>query len=690
MLSTITRAAGALAIAALLSACGGGTDSAASNAQVAARMFEHQTARADAALCAAQASTTTEAMAYQEVDGQCTRVFTGGDGKLARALAARVVRAARAVDANALMNWAQQAFTPLFPDNSPNITISGWTVRYYPSTQNYLGVADDGGVYLLGPLTGNTLAKVGKLADFGCAVYPDSCQPDTPGYTFTLTSDKALVLQGSTATVTVNLTRNNGFDGAVNIGISQLPDGVTASTATLANGATSATITLSAKATAPHSTPTTALVNATAGDRTDTKPLTVTVRGLPGSVDTSFGANGKIILPVGTGEDYGNAVAVQSDGKIIVAGSSAISTGTVVSLARFSRDGQLDVTFGIGGKVLTAVGDRSDAAYALALQPDGKIVVAGRSDQTASGNGYDFMVLRYTVDGALDTTFGNGGKVLTDIAHKNDIAHALLIQADGKIVVGGESLVNSSTTGVDFALARYNSNGALDATFGNGGTLTTAVKTGTGSDVVRALALQTVDGEQRILAVGGDGDFLAARYTANGSLDASFANNGKLVGVFNSNIGAANAVVVLPNGKAVLAGQRDHDFALVQLLPNGALDPSFATGGKMVYPITLSNWDEATSIVRQADGKLVVGGWVYSGNSSSGDFVIQRYTDNGFPDDTFGDHSTVILPMANGTLSDLAHGLVLQPDERLPAVRVIQVGEANGSNNDFAITRFWL
>ena len=512
--------------------------------------------------------------------------------------------------------------------------------------------------------------------------------PVEAGFTLALSTDRTLVLQGNTATVTATVTRSGGFDGAVEVALSQLPEGVTANTAVIASGATSGSITLSALGTAPHSLPTTALVNGRVQEKTVTKPLSVTVGGPPGAMDTSF-IGGRITTQVGTGEDYANAVVVQPDGKLIVAGSSALNTGTVVSLVRYGRDGELDITFGTGGKVTTAIGASNDVATALTLQPDGRIIVVGRADMGGDSTGYDFAVLRYNADGSPDISFGSNGKVVTDFHGGADVAHAVVLQPDGKIVVGGESMVAANTTGVDFALARYNSDGTLDAGFGSGGKLTTAMKSAAGSDVIRALGLQTVNAETRILAVGGDGDFLAARYTADGALDAGFAAAGKLVGVFNSNVGAANAVTVLPDGKAVLAGHRNHDFAMVQLLADGSLDAGFATAGKAVYPISTSNWDEATAVVRQADGKLIVGGWVYT-SGSSGDFAVQRYAADGLPDDGFGEHSVVILPMAQGKLNDLAHGLVLQADERVPTVRAIQAGEANGSNHDFAITRYWL
>ncbi|MFL6605051.1 MAG: hypothetical protein ACJ8R9_27475 [Steroidobacteraceae bacterium] len=511
---------------------------------------------------------------------------------------------------------------------------------------------------------------------------------NTGKFSLELSTDKTVILQGSIAIVTVTLTRENGFDSAVQVSLLDLPTGVSANPATIAAGATTAMLTLNAPVTAPHSLPTAVTAKAVAGDLSATKSLTVTVRGLPGVLDTSF-AGSKVITPVGSGEDYANAAAVQPDGRILVAGSSAFASGTQISLVRYDRDGKIDGTFGTAGKVTTAIGSSNDVATAIALQPDGKIVVVGCSDRSAAGTGYDFAMLRYNIDGRLDNGFGVNGEVLTDFNHGSDIAHAVLIQPDGKIVVGGEAMVAANTSGVDFAIARYNGDGSLDASFGNGGKLTTAVKNSSGTDVIYGLALQDVNGEKRILAVGGEGDFAAARYTPAGTLDAEFGSAGKIISTFNSSIGAAKALTVLPDGKAVLSGHMNNNFALVQLNLDGTLDTTFGTGGKVINPVSPTNWNQATAIARQIDGMLLVGGWVYA-SGSSGDFAIQRYTAAGVLDAEFGAVGTVVTPMANGTLSDQGHALVLQSDERVPTVRAIQVGEANGSNNDFAVARYWL
>jgi uncharacterized delta-60 repeat protein len=515
--------------------------------------------------------------------------------------------------------------------------------------------------------------------------------PPAAAFTLTLDTDKMVLLQGGTASVRATVTRSPGFSDAVTIELAGLPQGVSAAPAVVSAGAGSIDIVLAAQAAAPHSLPTTGSAHGQGGGQSASKPLTVTVRGLAGEVDTSF-AGGSIVTPVDISDDYVNAVTVQADGKVVVAGSARTIGGTQLSVLRYGRDGGLDATFGNGGKVLTAVGTHGDdVATAVAVQPDGKIVVAGASNQGGAA-GLDFALLRYNADGSRDATFGNGGIVLTDFGSASDRAWALLLMADGKIVLGGETNTGTTAGGVDFALARYRADGSLDAAFGNGGKVVTGLKSNAGTDIVRALATQTVQGATRILAVGGEGDFIAARYTDNGALDAGYGVNGKVLGLFNSGIGSARAVSVLPGGEAVLAGHIGHDFAAVQLTASGQLDNRFgaAADGRFTMSVSPSNWNEATTLVRQADGKLLLGGWAAMGAGSAGDFAVLRLNAEGRVDTGFGNSGVTIKPMAPSAKNDLAHAAVLQSDERIPSVRAIVAGEANDSNHDAALTRLWL
>ncbi|WP_405168190.1 delta-60 repeat domain-containing protein [Nocardia sp. NBC_01499] len=197
---------------------------------------------------------------------------------------------------------------------------------------------------------------------------------------------------------------------------------------------------------------------------------------------------------------------VQNDRKIIAVGTShGTSTGDDIAVARYTSTGQLDTTFGDRGKVSTDLGTQADHAHAVALESDGKVVVAGSTHDPAQGD--NFAIVRYTTDGKLDTGFGDSGKVSTDFGGKSDVANAVAIQPDSKIVAVGTS--RGASTGDDFAVARYTSSGQLDATFGKAGTVSTDL--GSQSDRADAVALQS------------DGKIVVAGVTSDPALGDNFA-----------------------------------------------------------------------------------------------------------------------------------------------------------------------
>jgi uncharacterized delta-60 repeat protein len=241
----------------------------------------------------------------------------------------------------------------------------------------------------------------------------------------------------------------------------------------------------------------------------------------PGSLDLSFGSNGKVVTAIGSGYDYGYSAAIQSDGKIVVAGYRYNGSNDDFALVRYNADGSLDNTFDSDGKVTTAIGSGSEEGFSVAIQIDGKIVVAGYS---YNGLNHDFALVRYNADGSPDNTFDSDGKVTTAIGSGNDIAYSVAIQSDGKIVVAGESPNGSDD---DFALVRYNTDGSLDNTFDSDGKVTTAI--GSSTDDGQSVAIQS-DGKILVAGYsynGSNGDFALVRYNADGSLDNTFDSDGK-------------------------------------------------------------------------------------------------------------------------------------------------------------------
>jgi uncharacterized delta-60 repeat protein len=330
-----------------------------------------------------------------------------------------------------------------------------------------------------------------------------------------------------------------------------------------------------------------------------------------GSLDRTFGGGDGTVTPDFTGS--AKAVAVQPDGKIVAAGGSR-----GFALARFNPDGSPDTTFGEDGTVKTdnTTGNH-EYANDLVLQPDGKLVVAGKLFN-------DFTLARYTPDGTLDETFGEDGTVTTDLGGEpgdSGSVYALALQSDNRIVAAG--LRGVSPEG-DSVLARYTPDGTLDTTFGEDGTVITG-----GRGLAYALVVQP-DGKPIVAgSSGGDNfrdDFLLERYKPDGTLDTSFGGDGRVTTNFG---GYDNAVdlVLQPDGKIVVAGdsnsENDNDFALARYNRNGTLDRSFGGDGRVTTDFR--GYSNAGPLALQPSGRLVAAGGTYVRNNDS-DFALARYT----------------------------------------------------------------
>ena len=385
----------------------------------------------------------------------------------------------------------------------------------------------------------------------------------------------------------------------------------------------------------------------------------------PGSLDTSFSSNGKKTKPPGTGY----AVAMQPDGKILVAGSHVNGLSANLMVARFEANGNPDKSFGRNGKTIIDFGSYSEA-YAIAIQPNGKIIAAGTIMQ-------DFAVVRFKPNGNLDSSFGVNGKVTTDFEGKGDAVKFVAIQPDSKILVIGTAF-DSGGEQSKFALARYNPNGTLDNSFGKGGKVATTVdiyKFDNGS----AFILQP---NGKIVAAGfsydanTEYDFTLIRYKSNGKVDSSFGTNGFTTTDFNG-FDLAMAIGVQQNGKMIVAGYSDFFNSVIDVArytKNGLLDSSFGTNGKVVTNIGGIS-DKAYSMAIQPDNKIIIAG--SSLNGSDNDFVLVRYKPNGNIDKDFGNNGIVLTRFED---NDIARGVTLQPDGKIVA--------AGSSDSDLALARY--
>jgi uncharacterized delta-60 repeat protein len=262
-----------------------------------------------------------------------------------------------------------------------------------------------------------------------------------------------------------------------------------------------------------------------------------------GTLDTTFGMDGKVRTNFTAGDDVANGVAVQADGKIVVVGSANFDKFAV---ARYEADGTLDSTFSSNGKLVTNFSIVSDWANGVALQPNGKIVAVGTAGSTEFTG--TFALARYNADGTLDSSFGGDGKVRTDFDPEQDVAFGVALQTNGKIVAAG----GGDVSGPKFALARYNTNGTLDTTFSGDGKVRTNFSPGL--DAAHGVVVQA-DG--KIVAAGHANfdRFALARYTAGGALDSTFSGDGKRRTDFSSGRDFANGVALQADGKIVAAGR---------------------------------------------------------------------------------------------------------------------------------------
>jgi uncharacterized delta-60 repeat protein len=359
-----------------------------------------------------------------------------------------------------------------------------------------------------------------------------------------------------------------------------------------------------------------------------------------GSLDPSFGNGGIVTTDFGD-QINGNkasaaAIAIQSDGKILVCGGVPSSTGfPVAAVERYNTDGSVDTSFGSSGIVTTP---QLAVPSAITLQADGKIVVAGPIE------GVELDVARYLPNGTLDSTFATGG-IFTSGLNLGSAApaSAIVIQPDGKILVA------------DGILLRLLSDGQTDPSFGSGGEATIVGRSAT------ALALLP---NGKILTTSSVGQI--SRYLPNGSLDTSFGVNGQL-----ASPGPINAMVLLSTGTFLVDGslitsisEQNTGFALFRYLPTGVADATFARHGGVVTSIPTFSTASASAFALQSSGDVVMLGTA-NNSAASPVFALARYTPSGQLDTTFGTGGTVATSLGTGTLT--APALAIQPDGKIVA-----------------------
>lgn len=355
---------------------------------------------------------------------------------------------------------------------------------------------------------------------------------------------------------------------------------------------------------------------------TETKEQTLIAKRLSnGSPDSSYGVNGfSVSVPIFSGR-----AAFQSDGKIVVAGTSYngnqySSDYTDFSIARYNTNGSLDKTFSGDGQLTTDFGN-NEGVSSVAIQADGKILIAGNSN--SAGDDIHFDLIRYNKDGSLDKVFHADQFIQNRFGFNESNANSLAIQKDGKIVISGYVATFTGEGTSSFLLMRFNTDGSLDSAFGDNG-----IVTDNDANLGYSIIIQS---DEKIVVAG---DSLLRRHNKNGTPDNTFSGDGKQTSPF-----PIASAAMQTDGKIVVGGTSSDNFAIARYYSNGSLDNTFSGDGRQITDLGAS--DKVNSIAIQTDGKLVVAG--YSSNASITNFAVARYAINGALDNTL---------TGDGTLTD--------------------------------------
>jgi len=387
----------------------------------------------------------------------------------------------------------------------------------------------------------------------------------------------------------------------------------------------------------------------------------------PGTLDNTFGSNGIATTLINT-SSYNELtkIQVQTDGKIIAAGFINLPTGRyAVSVVRYQASGKPDSSFGNNGIVIVPQlqPNANDFSHDLKLLPNGQIVVAGES-APFSGKP-DLFLLLLKSNGIVDSSFGDNGKIFTDFEDGDEHDGSIIFQKDRKVVIAGSSGGHNGSN--KFVIARYKSNASPDSSFGTNGKIITR------GLVQCFLSDAAIQKDGKIVVVGGSAitssfDNTLIRYNTNGTLDPSFGNGGKTFTHVNDNTNALPASIsILPNGKFVVGGllgiNGTFQLGLFKYNANGTLDSTFNGNGIVISDLS----DRGIgAIALQPDGKIIQAGGL------NGDFLLVRYNADGTKDNSFGTNGTVTTPV--GSFYTGANSVALQKDGKIVAAGPSQAG----------------
>ena len=406
-----------------------------------------------------------------------------------------------------------------------------------------------------------------------------------------------------------------------------------------------------------------------------------------GTVMTNTDGN----IPSSADMEHANNVAIQADGKIVVAGATGEYDATDFALVRYNGDGSLDTTFGPAqaGIVITDFSGVGNDASTVAIQSDGKLVVAGWAKNSSGGQ--DLAVARYDTYGNLDPAFGSGGKTTVSGAC---IGQGLAIDTNSNIVVMGGG-------GAGLCAARLTATGSLDTSFGTGGVASVSPSARGGGGYTG-----TLQPDGKIVVVGNanskftGSDFAVARFTSSGALDTTFGAGGVAIADFFKYSDNPRGVAIDANNNIVVAGSirtsneywSSADFGLARFTPTGQLDTAFGTSGK-VHADFYGSWDEGYAVGVQADGKIVAAGFAENGPVMSSTapmyFAMVRYNTDGTLDTSFGCAGTGKVTTNAGGHDNYAYGVALDGVD----YKIILAGTSYPDDMNlgyyFTLARYW-
>lgn len=365
--------------------------------------------------------------------------------------------------------------------------------------------------------------------------------------------------------------------------------------------------------------------------------LSIMCYGQAGSLNTQF--NGGIqTTSFGTGHSIAEDIAVQPDGKIILAGQTLVNNVSNMAIVRLNPNGTLDNNFGTGGKIVISLNPAGSWLEAVVLQSDGKIVVGG---SVANSGQVDFAILRFLANGSPDPGFGTNGVVTANVDTYSYLKD-LLIQSDGKIVVAGDAVDIVSS---DYAVARFLSNGSPDPTFSGGSVIIDIL----GDDYVKTI--KQLSSGRFIIGGSSSFQFSMAKLNTNGTLDESFGNGGKLTTIVGGIPGNDNclAIDIQADGKIIAVGEGSNaatssDVAVLRYTVNGQLDNSFANNG--VYLVDFNGaFDQASCVAVLNNGKILFGGNTNVAGQQK--IFVARLTQTGSPDPSFGNSGQTTVALGN-------------------------------------------